>query len=117
MKKNLLLTFLNLSSTTFSQAFFSDGFKGSTLPATGWTLGSNNWAVFNNAFGIARWTVNIRFTNTTLNAAYINREFISPVSSSATPIVDFLATPAILVPLSRKVRFFIRTFFVSRKNN
>ena len=110
MKKNLLLTFLNLSSTTFSQVFFSEGFKGSTLPATGCTLGSSNWDVFNNAFGIAQWTVNIRFTNARFNTAYMNHEFMSPVPSSASPIVDFLATPAILVPLSRKVRFFTRTF-------
>jgi hypothetical protein len=54
MKKFLLFILLAfISFSSYSQ--LSEGFENNTgpnpLPSTVWTLGSGNWAVFDNGFG------------------------------------------------------------------
>lgn len=111
MKKftKLLLLFL-FSFTGFAQLSL-EGFEGTTgpdaLPATNWTLGTGNWAVFDNGVGLAkRWTVNTT-TGTIYNGtqtAFVDRENIGQNNTSE----DYLATPLVTVPANGQLRFWTR---------
>jgi hypothetical protein len=111
MKKALLLfSFLFCFSTAFAQTFF-EGFENTTapdaLPSTNWTLGSGNWAVFDNGVGLAqRWGINPALPYQGTNAAYVNRENIGAGNTSK----DFLATPAISIPTNGVLKFSSRSF-------
>ncbi len=97
------------SALGFSQVLF-ESFENTTgpdpAPSTNWTLGSGNWAVFdNNVGGTYRWATNPS-SYTGLNAAYMNRENIGFGITQE----DYLATPMITVPANGKLQFFSRSF-------
>ena len=119
MKKiTLLIVTLFLSLAGYAQFPIpgTEGFESTTgpapLPSTSWTLGTGNWAVFDNGVGLAqRWNINNGVATPPLvyagtNAAYINRENIGIGNTSE----DYLATPLITVPANGQLRFFARTF-------
>jgi hypothetical protein len=114
MKKiTYLLIFSLLSLCGYSQ---TEGFESTTgptpIPSTQWTLGTGNWAVFDNGVGVVqRWAINNTVQTPPLvyagtNAAYMNRENIGIGNTSE----DYLATPSTLVPTNGQFRFFARTF-------
>ena len=118
MKKIILLLSLFLSFSGFAQ-FPNPGtesFENTTgpdaLPSTNWTLGTGNWAVFDNGVGLGQsWGINNGtatppLVNSGINAAYINRENIGIGNTSE----DYLVTPLITVPNNGQLRFFSRTF-------
>ncbi|WP_293895224.1 CUB domain-containing protein [Flavobacterium sp.] len=115
MKKiNLsILVLLLFSINAYSQ--FTEGFESTTgpdaLPSTNWTLGSGNWAVFDNGIGTQRWDINSTISTPVtvyqgVNAAYINRENIGQGNTSE----NYLATPAVLIPTNGELHFFTRMF-------
>ncbi len=119
MKKITLLIFtLLLSLAGYAQFPIpgTEGFESTTgptpLPSTNWTLGTGNWAVFDNGVGLAqRWNINNGVQSPPLvyagtNAAYMNRENIGIGNTSE----DYLATPLITIPTNGQLRFFARTF-------
>ena len=118
MKKILFILTLLLSLNGFAQFPIpgTEGFESTTgpnaLPSTNWTLGTGNWAVFDNGVGLGqRWGINNGITTPPLvyagtNAAYINRENIGIGNTSE----DYLATPLVTVPTNGQLRFFSRTF-------
>jgi len=96
-----------------------EGFESTTgpaaLPSTTWTLGTGNWAVFDNGVGtVQRWGINstvvtpptppIVYQGT--NAAYVNRENIGQNNTSE----DYLATPLVTIPTNGQLRFYTRSF-------
>ncbi|POS01828.1 gliding motility-associated-like protein [Flavobacterium croceum DSM 17960] len=108
MKKiTFLVIFLFSIASSFAQLAL-EGFENTTgpdaLPATNWTLGTGNWAVFDNGVGLAkRWTVNATpYAGT--QAAFIDRENIGQNNTSE----DFLATPLVTVPTNGQLRFWTR---------
>ncbi len=111
MKKiTLLYLALLLSFTGFAQ--FTEGFESTAgpdaLPSTNWTLGSGNWAVFDNGVGLAqRWKINTTAANVHggTNAAYVQNENIGINNTSE----DYLATPLITVPANGQLHFWTRT--------
>ena len=112
MKKiTLLLLFILFSVTGYSQ--FSEGFESTTgpdaLPSTNWTLGSGNWAVFDNGVGtVQRWgntLVGTAFQGD--NAAYVNRENLG---TEGLVSQDYLSTPLVTIPANGQLRFFARSF-------
>ena len=117
MKKiTLLIVTLLLSFLSYSQGLPLEGFEntaGPDLPPpttpSAWTIGTGEWAVFDNGVGLSkRWE--IRNAPTTdvyagLNAAYMDREFIGLGNTSE----DYLATPLITVPANGQLRFFTRS--------
>lgn len=115
MKKILLLLSLILASNQLSAQFY-EGFENTSgpdaLPSTNWTLGSGNWAVFNNDVGfVERWKVNNTIVTPPIvyegqNAAYINRENIGMGNTSE----DYLATPLVTIPVNGVLRFKTRTY-------
>ncbi len=117
MKKTIfLLAFTLFSLFGYTQTFF-EGFENTTgpdpAPSTNWTLGSGNWAVFDNELqnSIIGWTVTENNFNPPIilfgnNSAFVNRENVGGGITSA----EYLVTPAILVPNDGKLRFFARTF-------
>ncbi|WP_395043461.1 fibronectin type III domain-containing protein, partial [Flavobacterium sp.] len=110
----LILTFF-LSFVSYSQLAL-EGFESTTgpdpLPSSNWTLGTGNWAVFDNGIGLGqRWGINNGVATPPLvyagtNAAYINRENIGIGNTSE----DYLATPLVTVPPNGQLRFFTRSF-------
>ncbi|WP_412476438.1 fibronectin type III domain-containing protein [Flavobacterium sp. TBRC 19031] len=113
----LLMTFL-MSFCGYSQMAL-EGFESTTgpdaLPSTNWTLGTGNWAVFDNGVGtVQRWGINstvvtpptppIVYQGT--NAAYVNRENIGQNNTSE----DYLATPLVTIPTNGQLRFYTRSF-------
>ena len=115
MKKiTLLLFFIFFSITGYSQ--LTEGFENTTgpdaLPSTNWTLGSGNWAVFDNAVGTAqRWgNAPVAIPSNAYqgdNAAYINRENLGTEGLISQ---DYLATPLVTIPANGQLRFFARSF-------
>jgi gliding motility-associated-like protein len=112
MKKiTLLLLFILFSVTGYSQ--LSEGFESTTgpdaLPSTNWTLGSGNWAVFDNGVGtVQRWgntLVGTAFQGD--NAAYVNRENLG---TEGLVSQDYLSTPLVTIPANGQLRFFARSF-------
>ena len=117
MKKiTLLIVTLFLSLAGYAQFPIpgTEGFENTTGPGAGttWTLGTGNWAVFDNGVGLAqRWNINNGVQSPPLvyagtNAAYMNRENIGIGNTSE----DYLATPIVTVPTNGQLRFFARTF-------
>ena len=112
MKKiTFLLCTIFISVTGFSQ-FGPEGFENTTGPSLpNWTLGTGDWAVFDNAVGTNEsWTVNSSVGAPPIvyagaNAAYINRENVGAGNTSE----DYLATPLITVPANGQLRFWTRT--------
>ncbi|MFN8325446.1 T9SS type A sorting domain-containing protein [Flavobacterium sp.] len=102
-------------------AQFYEDFENTTgpdaLPSTNWTLGSGNWAVFDNGVGLEkRWEI----TNLTttppvvysgLNSAYMSRENIGVGATS----IDYLATPLVTIPAEGKLRFYTRSFMIGNQ--
>ena len=117
MKKiTLLLLFLFSSISGYSQLSL-EGFENTTgpdaLPSTNWTLGTGNWAVFDNGVSgtttNARWEINSAITTPVsvyqgLNAAYVDRENINAGNTSE----EFLATPPVLIPANGVLNFYTR---------
>jgi len=116
MKKiTLLLVAFCFSICGYSQLAL-EGFESTTgpdaLPSTNWTLGTGNWAVFDNAVGTTqRWGINNTVATPPIvfqgaNAAYINRETMNIGDVSE----DFLATPLVNIPVNGQLHFFTRSF-------
>jgi gliding motility-associated-like protein len=111
MKKiTLLLLFLFFSISGYSQLPL-EGFENTTgpdtPPATNWTLGTGNWAVFNNGTGTSvDWNINTTVPYQGVNAAYANRENIGAGNTSE----DYLATPAVQIPANGVLHFYTRMF-------
>lgn len=111
MKKIIFLVLLTfLSFKGFSQFTPSlEGFESTTGPdvGTNWTLGTGNWAVFDNGVGLGqRWSINTALPYQGLNSAYINRENIGAGNMSE----DYLASPLVSIPANGQLHFFTRTF-------
>ena len=112
MKKiTLLLCTLFITLSGFSQ-FGPEGFEGTTGPSLpNWTLGTGDWAVFDNGIGtIESWNINSAVSTPPLvyagsNAAYINRENVGAGNTSE----DYLATPLVTIPANGQLRFWTRT--------
>ncbi|WP_293892047.1 fibronectin type III domain-containing protein [Flavobacterium sp.] len=116
MKKfTLLLLFLFISLSGYSQMAL-EGFENTTgpdtPPSTNWTLGTGNWAVFDNGVGSSvRWGINSAVTTPPTvyqgaNAAYVNRENIDAGNTSE----EYLATPTVLIPTNGVLHFYTRMF-------
>ncbi len=111
MKKIIFLVLLSILSlkgySQFTPAL--EGFESTTGPdvGTNWTLGTGNWAVFDNGVGLGqRWGINTALPYQGLNAAYINRENIGAGNMSE----DYLASPLVSIPANGQLHFFTRTF-------
>ena len=107
----LLCTFF-ITLTGFTQ-FGPEGFEnttGPTLPT--WTLGTGEWAVFDNAIGTGEsWNINSGVATPPLvyagsNSAFMTRENVGAGNTSE----DYLATPLVTVPANGQLRFWTRTF-------
>ena len=111
MKKIILLfTFLLLSTVGYSQLAL-EGFESTTgpnpLPSTNWTLGTGNWAVFDNGIGLGqRWGINTANVCVGTQIAYANREFIGQGNTSE----DYLATPLVTIPTNGELHFLTKSF-------
>lgn len=119
MKKiTLLLLTIFFSISGYSQLAL-EGFESTTgptgLPSTTWTLGTGNWAVFDNGIGLGqRWGINSSVTTPPTppivyegtNAAYVNRENIGQGNTSE----DYLATPLVTIPTNGQLHFYTRSF-------
>jgi len=114
MKKiTLLLLTLCFSVCSYSQLAL-EGFESTTGPdaGTNWTLGTGNWAVFDNGVGTGqRWGVNSTVGTPPVvfagaNAAYVNRETMNVGDISE----DFLATPLVNIPVNGQLHFYTRMF-------
>ena len=108
-----ILVILLFSINAYSQ--LTEGFESTSgpdaLPSTNWTLGSGNWAVFDNGIGIQRWGINSAITTPVTvyqgaNAAYITRDNIGQGNTSE----NYLATPAVQIPTNGELHFFTRMF-------
>lgn len=114
--RKIILCVLTVFFSIYSHAQFSEGFESTTgpdaLPSTNWTLGSGNWAVFDNAVGTGqRWGINNAVSAPVTvyqgtNAAYVNREFIGQGNTSE----DYLATPLVTIPTNGQLHFYTRSF-------
>ena len=115
MKKITLsiLVIVLFSINAYSQ--LTEGFESTTgpdvLPSTNWTLGSGNWAVFDNGIGTQRWGINSTVSTPVTvyqgtNAAYITRDNIGQGNTSE----NYLATPAVQIPTNGELHFFTRMF-------
>ncbi len=111
--KKIILLFVALLCSTFGYSQFSEGFESTTgtqtLPPnpTIWTLGSGNWAVFDNTVGTGvRWDINNALPHQGVNAGYCSRENIGSGNTSE----DFLATPSVTVPTNGQLKFWTRQF-------
>ena len=117
MKKiTSLLLFLFLSFNCYSQLPL-EGFENTTgpdaSPLTNWTLGSGNWATFDNIGNDNLFPVRWGITNTVstpvsvyqgTNAAYINRENVTAGVTSE----EYLATPPVFIPANGVLNFYTR---------
>ena len=93
----------------FSQLLF-ENFENTTgpdaAPSTNWTLGSGNWAVFdNNVGGTTNWSINPNSYSGSI-AAYMNRQNIGQGITTE----EYLATPMVTVPANGKLEFYSRSF-------
>lgn len=118
MKKiTLLLLFLFFSISGYSQLAF-EGFENTAgptggLPAT-WTLGTGNWAVFENntpstvgtgqSWGINPFAATLQFEGQ--QCASVSREQLGAGGKSE----DYLVTPAIQIPDNGELHFMTRMF-------
>lgn len=108
--KKLLLFFMSLL-TFVSYGQLSEGFEGTTVPnpppsPSIWTLGSGDWAIFDNGIGTAqRWSVSPagqQYAGT--RAAYLNRENVT----DGTLAEDWLVTSPVIVPTDGQLRFYTK---------
>ena len=119
MKKITILVLTSLLSICGYSQMALEGFESTTgpdaLPSTNWTLGTGNWAVFDNGVGTGqRWGINSTVATPPnppivyqgANAAYVNREFIGQNNTSE----DYLATPLVTIPTNGQLRFYTRSF-------
>jgi gliding motility-associated-like protein len=122
MKKFTFLILFLLVSLTGSSQILTEGFENTTGPdadpSTNWTLGSGNWAVFDNGSFVStvRWGITSTVATPPIvyqgvNAAQVNRENSGAGTISeeylATPEIDLTAVdPAAVVQL----KFYTRTF-------
>ena len=115
MKKiTFLLISLFFTLTGYSQLGITpEGFENTAGPATTtWTLGTGNWAVFDNGVGTGNsWNINSTVATPPivyagLNSAFMNRENIGAGNTSE----DYLATPLVTVPANGQLRFWTRSF-------
>jgi hypothetical protein len=115
----ILLAFFSISGYAQFTPVTVEGFENTTGPVTSpgttWTLGTGNWAVFDNGVGTAqRWGINSSVVTPPTpvivyqgaNSAYVNRENIGQGNTSE----DFLATPLVNIPANGQLRFFTRMF-------
>jgi len=114
MKKiTLLLLFLFSYISGYSQLAL-EGFENTTgpdaFPSTNWTLGTGNWAVFDNGVGSTQsWEINNAVTTPVsvyqgVNAAYVNIENVGAGNTSE----EYLATPPVLIPANGVLNFYTR---------
>ena len=111
MKKITLVLLMSLFYISGYSQLALEGFETTTgpdvLPSTNWTLGTGNWAVFDNGVGTGqRWGINTTNVCVGSQIAYMNREFIGQGNTSE----DYLATPLVLVPTNGELHFKTRTF-------
>lgn len=111
MKKITLLLLLSFLSISGYSQLALEGFESTTgpdvLPSTNWTLGTGNWAVFDNGVGTGqRWGINTTNVCVGSQIAYINREFIGNGNTSQ----DYLATPLVTIPTNGELHFQTRSF-------
>jgi hypothetical protein len=116
MKKITILILTALMSICGYSQLALEGFEStagpSALPSTNWTLGTGNWAVFDNGVGTAqRWGINSTVATPPIvyqgaNAAFVSREFIGQNNTSE----DYLATPLVTIPTNGQLRFYTRSF-------
>lgn len=119
MKKITLLLLTIFFSISGHSQLALEGFESTTgptgLPSTTWTLGTGNWAVFDNGIGLGqRWGINSSVTTPPTppivyqgtNAAYVNRENIGQGNTSE----DYLATPLVTIPTNGQLHFYTRSF-------
>ena len=113
MKKITFILCTFLITLSGSSQFGPEGFEntsGPTLPT--WTLGTGDWAVFDNAVGTTEsWNINSSVATPPIvyagaNSAFMTRENIGGGNTSE----DYLATPLITVPANGQLRFWTRTF-------
>ena len=113
MKKITFILCTFLITLSGSSQFGPEGFEntsGPTLPT--WTLGTGDWAVFDNAVGTTEsWNINSSVATPAIvyagaNSAFMTRENIGGGNTSE----DYLATPLITVPANGQLRFWTRTF-------
>ncbi|MDI9256709.1 choice-of-anchor L domain-containing protein [Flavobacterium sedimenticola] len=116
MKKITLLLLASFFSISGFAQMATECFESTTgpnpLPSTTWTLGTGNWAVFDNGVGLGqRWGINSTVASPPIvyegtNAAYVNRENIGQGNTSE----DYLATPLVTIPANGEMHFFTRSF-------
>ncbi|WP_284653340.1 choice-of-anchor L domain-containing protein [Flavobacterium terrisoli] len=121
MKKITLLLLASFFSIAGYSQLAPECFESTTgpdpLPSTNWTLGTGNWAVFDNGVGLGqRWGINSTIASPVIvyqgaNAAYINRENIGQGNTSE----DYLATPLVSIPANGELHFYTRTFTVGNQ--
>lgn len=124
MKKITLLIMVSLFSIAGYSQLAQECFESTTgpddLPSTNWTLGTGNWAVFDNGVGLGqRWGINSTVVAPPTppivyqgsNAAYVNREFIGQGNTSE----DYLATPLVTIPTNGELHFYTRSFALNNQ--
>ncbi len=116
MKKITLLLLMSLFYISGYSQLALEGFETTTgpdaLPSTNWTLGTGNWAVFDNGVGTTqRWGINTTAVCAGTQIAYANREFMNQGDTSE----DYLATPLVTIPANGELHFKTRTFATSNQ--
>jgi gliding motility-associated-like protein len=116
MKKIIFSLLLTTVSICGYSQMAQEGFESTTgpdaLPATTWSLGTGDWAVFDNGVGTGqRWGINSAITTPPVvyqgvNSAYVRNENIGAGNTSE----DYLATPLVTIPANGQLRFFTRMF-------
>ena len=117
MKKITLLLLILFSSISGYSQLALEGFENTTgpdaFPSTNWTLGTGNWAVFDNGVSgtttNVRWDINSAITTPVsvyqgVNSAYVNTENVGAGNTSE----EYLATPPVLIPANGVLNFYTR---------
>ena len=124
MKKITLLLCVFLFSFSGYSQFGPEGFENTAgpepTPATNWTLGTGEWAVFDNGVGLdPRWDI-INGTVAPLPALVhggTTAAFMTIGNNGAGQISkDYLATPLFTVPANGQLRFWTRMFTPGNQN-
>jgi gliding motility-associated-like protein len=122
MKRIILLLLFCLITLSSTSQILTEGFENTTGPdadpSTNWTLGSGNWAVFDNGSFVStvRWGITSTVATPPIvyqgvNAAQVNREN----SGAGTISEEYLATPeidltAVATNAVVQLKFYTRTF-------
>jgi hypothetical protein len=117
MKKITLLLLILFSSISGYSQLTLEGFENTTgpdaFPSTNWTLGTGNWAVFDNGISgtttNVQWDINSAITTPVsvyqgVNSAYVNIENVGAGNTSE----EYLATPPVLIPANGVLNFYTR---------